>query len=295
MKIGINGTICDEHEAVVSVYDHGFLYGIGLFETFRTYQGRPFLLKEHVSRLAESCQAVGIKYEPDQTWLAGHIDDLLAVNRLQDAYIRVSVSAGKEALGLPGGKYEHPNTIVYVKELPVMDPHLYTKGKALQMLRIRRNTPEGSVRLKSFHYMNNLLAKQELQQYPWAREAEGLFLNEQGYAGEGIVSNVFFVREEICFTPSVDTGILPGVTRAFIMRLAREQKPIIEVREGHYGWEEIVGADEVFLTNSVQQIVPVHACFDTEGKSRTIGDGRIGRLTRRLLERYSKATGIRMI
>jgi len=118
MKIAVNGCIIDEREAVVSVYDHGFLYGMGLFETFRTYGGRPFLLKEHLARLAAGLDEIGIRAVPDADGIRELVGKLLAANGLTDAYIRLSVSAGAEALGLPSGDYRSPNTIVYIKPLP---------------------------------------------------------------------------------------------------------------------------------------------------------------------------------
>ena len=194
MIISMNGSLCEEKEAVVSVYDHGFLYGMGLFETFRTYQGKAFLLEEHLERLVQGCKELAIQLEIKLSYWEQQIAQLLSVNQLQDGYFRLSVSAGTDLLGLPGHAYRNPTVILYVKALPAMDEQLYVKGKSLQLLRLPRNSPEGGWRLKSFHYMNNIMAKRELMEYPWAVGAEGLFLNQSGDVAEGIVSNVFFVR-----------------------------------------------------------------------------------------------------
>ncbi len=289
MKIGINENICDEREAVISVYDHGFLYGIGLFETFRTYGGRPFLLQEHLDRLQQGLSELGIRYVPDEERIRRFIRRLLDANGLKDGYIRFSVSAGVDVLGLPAGEYEHPNTIVYVKELPPVDERGYETGKALQLLHLRRNSPEGRVRFKSFHYMNNILAKRELQQYRWANGAEGLFLNEKGHLAEGIVSNLFFIRGSVCYTPAIGTGILPGVTRAVAIELA--ERIGLRTEEGYYDWEQLLAADEVFVTNSIQEIVPVTRLFDTEGRMWTIGGGKAGPLTKTIRAHYREKTG----
>ena len=284
MIISVNGRLCDEREAVVSVYDHGFLYGIGLFETFRTYGGRPFLLGRHLKRLAEGCDALGIRHRPDAGDVAREIARLLKANGLADAYVRYSVSAGTDQLGLPAGDYEQPNVIVYVKPLPPADPELRLKGKPLQMLELRRNSPEWPVRFKSFHYMNNVLAKRELRGYPWATGAEGLFLDGTGSVAEGITSNVSMIRGRTCLTPPVDTGLLPGVTRAYVMELARREQ--LEVLEERFTWEQLAEADELFLTNSVQEIVPVCRVYDTSGRCFVIGDGNAGFYTRKLMDRY---------
>ncbi|MGG1550397.1 aminodeoxychorismate lyase [Paenibacillus ferrarius] len=282
MMISINGALLDEQQAVVSVYDHGFLYGIGLFETFRTYQGEPFLLTEHLQRLADGCRELGIAYEASETAVRASIAQLLQANSLTDAYIRFSVSAGVEALGLPGGDYTKPTEIIYIKPLPPRDEQVYSDGKALQLLKLPRNTPEGLYRFKSFHYMNNILAKRELSLYPWAAGAEGLMLSEDGYVAEGIVSNLFFVKDGTLHTPSLETGILPGITRGHVLKLAAARG--IPLQDGLYRWEDLVEADEVFLVNSVQEIVPVGTMYTPSGQAVTIGGP--GPITRQLTAQY---------
>ncbi|MEC0266902.1 aminodeoxychorismate lyase [Paenibacillus anseongense] len=286
MIISINGKLIDEQQAVVSVYDHGFLYGLGLFETFRTYNKVPFLLAEHMNRLAEGCKELGIGYEPDFDRAEKLIEDLLAANELQDAYIRFSVSAGVEALGLPSGDYGQPTEIVYIKALPPRDTKTYEEGKALQLLKLPRNTPEGLYRFKSFHYMNNILAKRELGQYPWATRAEGLMMSEEGYVAEGIVSNIFFIKDGTCYTPSLDTGILAGITRAHVLRIA--QRGQIPAQDGLYRWEDLVEADEVFLVNSIQEIVPVTTLYTPSGQKISVGTGTVGPITRELIRTYNE-------
>jgi len=253
---------------MISVLDHGFLYGLSLFETFRTYGGSPFLLSRHLTRLADGCRAVGIEL-PRGAELARvqrHVAELLQAQGLRDGYVRYTVTAGEAALGLPETAYMTPNVVVYAKPLPPAAP-LAARGKALQLLRTRRNSPEGDVRLKSAHYMNNILAKRELGETPSARAthgapAEGLMLNTAGHLTEGIVSNVFFVKNGVCYTPAVDTGILPGITRGFVLELA--QQAGIKAEEGYYSWEDLLEADEVFITNSIQEIVPIHTLYGLE-------------------------------
>ncbi|MBU7320907.1 aminodeoxychorismate lyase [Paenibacillus oleatilyticus] len=287
MKIDLNGNVIEEQKAVVSVYDHGFLYGMGLFETFRTYGGRPFLLEWHLERLAAGCRELDIRYVPDPEGLQARIHRLLEANELTDAYFRFTITAGTDILGLPAEPYKHPTEILYVKALPPVDSSVYNHGKPLQLLESRRNSPEGAIRHKSLHYMNNILAKQELRRYSWAAQAEGLLLDAQGFLSEGIVSNVFFVRGGELHTPAVETGLLPGITRRYVMTMARETG--LSVSEGLYRWEELTGADEVFLTNSIQEIVPVTGLFDREGNAHTVGDGTAGPVTAKLLSRYRNA------
>ncbi|NOU76544.1 aminodeoxychorismate lyase [Paenibacillus sp. LMG 31458] len=285
MILSVNGILTNDKEAVVSVYDHGFLYGLGLFETFRTYKKEPFLLPEHLRRLTEGCRELGIGYEPDLAHIQRLIDELLKANNLEDAYIRYSVSAGVDILGLPSGVYQNPTEIIYIKPLPPRDEQIYTQGKALQLLKLPRNTPEGLYRFKSFHYMNNILAKRELQQYDWAACAEGLMLTEEGYVAEGIVSNIFFIKDRACYTPSLDTGILPGITRAYVLQLAQQQQ--IPTQGGLYRWEDLLEADEVFIVNSIQEIVPITTLFTPSGQSQAVGKGVVGPITRQLCELYN--------
>jgi 4-amino-4-deoxychorismate lyase len=286
MIIALNGTFIDEKEAVVSVYDHGFLYGIGLFETFRTYGGRPFLLERHLERLADGCRELAIRFAADKAELSRWIAGLLEANGLADAYFRLTVTAGTDALGLPAADYGTPTVLLYVKPLPPYNDAVYRDGKELRLLRTRRNTPEGSVRLKSLHYMNNILAKRELQTYPDSAGAEGLMLTERGAAAEGIVSNVFFVSGGRLRTPSLDTGILPGVTRAFVLELANVHG--ISAEEGLYRWEDVTAADEVFITNSIQELVPITTLTDEEGRRKPVGSGKPGKLTLQLADLYTK-------
>lgn len=289
MIIALNGQLCEAKQAKVSVYDHGFLYGMGLFETFRTYHGKSFLLNEHLVRLQQSCRELGMEWSANTTELELLISQLLEANGVQDGYIRLAVSAGEGPVGLPGDLYSRVNTIIYIKELPVVSPELYVQGKPLQKLRLRRNTPEGMTRLKSFHFMNNILAKRELSSYPWAGQAEGLFFNEQGYVAEGIVSNVFFVRDGRCYTPAIETGILAGITRDYVMKLCRQSG--IQTHEGLYTWEDLLRADELFITNSIQEIVPISILLDEQGRSHVVGQGQVGHMTLQLLDDYREHTG----
>lgn len=306
--IGVDGVPTPVDQAVISVRDHGFMYGIGLFETFRTYGGRPFLLERHLDRLMAGCRALGIGYQAHLDRVKAEIVELLKLNGLAEGYIRYTVTAGEGPLGLPAGDYDKPKTVIYMKPLPEPGASLYTDGKPLWRLATPRNTPEGEVRFKSLHYMNNVLAKRELARLereaqqqastafaaheprPAAAPPEGLQLTAQGWLAEGIVSNVFFVRNGKCYTPGTDTGILPGITRAMVLELAAVLG--VPTEEGRYTWDELMTADEVFLTNSIQEIVPVTELAEPckhggrEARRITVGGGRIGPVTQLLLGKY---------
>jgi 4-amino-4-deoxychorismate lyase len=287
VKLYVNGNIISEEQAVVSIYDHGFLYGIGLFETFRTYGGKPFLLDRHLERMARGLGELSIQHQLDPVEISSIISDLLQANGLEEAYIRYTVTAGTDVLGLPSTSYDKPTVIVYMKPLPPKNPHLDLAGKALQLLELRRNTPEGSIRHKSLHYMNSILAKRELARYLQSAGAEGLMLDAQGHLAEGIVSNVFFVKNDRLCTPAISTGILPGITRDYVLEVTKALG--IYAEEGLYHWEDLLAADEVFITNSIQELVPITSLYDTEGRMNQVSQGEAGPVTSRLLHTYRLA------
>ncbi|WP_028595174.1 aminotransferase class IV [Paenibacillus assamensis] len=289
VTIGWNGELKSTDEAMVSVADHGFLYGMTLFETMRTYGGKPFLWERHLERLYSACHQLGVVLELDKEKLHRHIQDVMAANKLPEAYIRLTVSAGEQGDGLPTVDYTNPQIIVFAKPLPQLPSTLYETGKPLQLLNTRRSSPETVIRVKSGHYMNNIIAKRELGTYASALQgAEGLMLNAEGNIAEGIVSNVLWIKDGQLYTPAIETGILPGITRAAVLELAEQQD--IRYEEGAYTWSHLLEADEVFLTTSIQELVPVTLLCDVEERQYVVGDGTIGRLTNQLLERYRQMT-----
>jgi 4-amino-4-deoxychorismate lyase len=248
MYIYLNGNIIKREEAMISPFDHGYMYGIGLFETFRTYNGHPFLLDDHLVRLNKGLEDLNIEYRCEREEVISILNQLLKMNSLQEAYVRLNVSAGVGDVGLQVEPYSEPTVIMYVKPLP----SLKQKEKEGVLLETRRNSPEGRRRLKSHHYLNNILAKQEIGSDP---SKEGIFLTKDGYIAEGIVSNVFFVKGDTVYTPSLETGILDGVTRQLILSLL--EKLGVKVEEGLFTMEDLLESDEVFVTNSVQEIMPI--------------------------------------
>ncbi|WP_423408696.1 aminodeoxychorismate lyase [Heyndrickxia sp. MSNUG] len=260
MYVYINGQYAKKEEVVISPFDHGFLYGLGVFETFRIYNGHPFLLDDHLKRLNAGMKMLNIDAAFNRKEVIKIINELLAKNGYTHAYIRFNVSAGNGEIGLQTESYSEPNILMFSKPLPPLNG--MTEKKAV-ILEIKRNTPEGGERLKSHHYLNNVLAKREIGSAP---DMEGIFLTQDGFLSEGIVSNVFWYNDGILFTPAIETGILNGITRRFVIALAREAG--LTVREGFYKQEEAENAEEMFLTNSIQEIVPVTRFFGTDYPGR---------------------------
>ncbi|MEH7304880.1 aminodeoxychorismate lyase [Neobacillus drentensis] len=249
MFINVNGQFLAKEEAKISPFDHGFLYGLGLFETFRVYEGHAFLLDDHLERLNQGLEALNIQYRFWREETNNILQELLKLNRLTNAYLRLNVSAGIGEIGLQVEPYTEPTILFLPKLLPQAGE--LTEKKAV-LLEIKRNSPEGSERLKSHHYLNNILAKREIGN---AANIEGIFLNEEGYLAEGIVSNIFWVKGSVLYTPAVHTGILNGITRQFIIELANKNH--LRIEEGLYTIDHALDADEMFVTNSIQEIVPI--------------------------------------
>lgn len=256
MYVSLNGKIIKKEEAAISPFDHGFLYGAGLFETFRVYDGHCFLLDDHLERLNHGLQTLAIDRSFTREEVEGVVLSLLEANGYKNAYIRFNVSAGPGEIGLQAAPYTNPTVIVFSKPLP---DGVELQEKASIILSLNRNTPEGLERLKSHHYLNNLLAYRELG---GTTGVEGVFLTKEGFLAEGIVSNLFWLKKQILYTPGLETGILDGITRRFVMQLAKEQG--LTVEEGLYTPEDASDADEIFLTNSIQEIVAVTCFADVE-------------------------------
>ncbi|MBM7588213.1 4-amino-4-deoxychorismate lyase [Bacillus pakistanensis] len=276
MFIALNGEVITKEEAKISPFDHGFLYGLGVFETFRTYSGHPFLLNDHLDRLEESLKTLNIETEVDREEILNVIESLSYRNKLKDSYIRLNVSAGLGEIGLQVAPYFQPNWIVFQKPLPTMSPLAEKNGKILCN---RRNTPETQKRLKSHHYLNNIMAKREIGNL---KQTEGIFLTADDAIAEGITSNLFWVRDDCLYTPSTETGILNGVTRQYIISLAKYLG--IETKIGFFPVEDLFKADEVFFTNSIQEISPVNILEDQ------LFPGNKGSFVKRLYEIYADHT-----
>lgn len=245
MYMYMNNELIDSVDARISVFEHGFLYGMGLFETFRTYEGVPFLFERHMERLGKACQMAGLPWQRHDQRLLDQMSHLLDRHHLEDGYFRYNLSAGEHPIGLPEHHYEQVTEILFVK--PIAAP---PKSKKLKTVQTIRNTPETPIRLKSHHYMNNIVARWEV-----SHGEEGIFLSKGGHVAEGVVSNLFFVYDQHIYTPSSDTGLLQGITRAWLIE--HLQNKGYQVEEGLYSLAFAQHASEVFVCNSIQQVVEV--------------------------------------
>ncbi|MGY4793494.1 aminodeoxychorismate lyase [Lysinibacillus fusiformis] len=249
MQCWMNGNYMAAQDLRISPFDHGFLYGLGFFETFRTYRGQVFCWEEHMERLQHALSQYHIHLTYSENVLLEVVQQLNQLAGGQDGYFRLNVSAGEHNIGLQPTEYRQPNVIIFRKEL--QDTPRGTE-KIAQWLTTTRNTPEQGVRVKSHHYGNNVLGRFEM---PSLAKQEGFFLTEQGYVAEGVTSNVFWVKNDILYTPSLETGILPGIIRAWIIEKANVLD--IEVQQGFYTKEDLLQSTECFITNSVQEFVPI--------------------------------------
>lgn len=249
MLCWMNGQYVEQQDLRISPYDHGFLYGLGFFETFRTYSGVAPLLSEHYERLRNALSAYRIAMPFTLEELAQIVAQLVERNGGEDGYFRINVSAGAADIGLAPVIYEQPNAIVFQKPL-----HLNPRGteKEAVWLQTPRNSPEGPERTKGHSYGNNVLARFEL---PSLAQQEGLFLTRFGIVAEGITSNVFWVKKGVLYTPSLSTGILNGITRQQVIKIASGLG--MDVMEGEFFTQDVEEAEELFITNSVQELVPI--------------------------------------
>ena len=258
---------------MVSVFDHGFLYGDGVYETLRAYQRKIFLLRRHLARLSRSAELIGLPLPLFEKDWAPLLHEALIRNDLFDAYVRITVSRGPGKIGLDPALCRTPTTVIVATPLPQYRPEWYEAGVTLTIAETRRNHPSAlSPQIKSLNFLNNILAKREAL----ARGAfDAIMLNTEGAVTECTTSNIFFVADGIVRTPSVGCGILDGITRSVVLALAEEAD--LNVEEGRYSPDQVLTADECFLTNTTMEIMPVSHIDGTR-----IGTHTPGAITSRL-------------
>ncbi len=279
--VTINGKQFAPEEATVSVYDHGLLYGDGVFEGLRSYGGRVFRLNEHTRRLYESAKAICLEIPISPVEMSRVIQETLAASELKDAYIRVLVTRGAGALGLDPFKCRDPQVIVIVDTITLYPEELYERGLEIVTASVMRNHPAAiDPRIKSLNYLNNILAKIEGLQ---AGCIEALMLNHKGEISECTGDNIFLVREGGLFTPPNDAGILEGITRQAVIELAEAAN--ICVTKTPLTRRDVNVADECFLTGTAAEVIAV-----VKVDGRTIGDGKPGPVTRQMKERFHALT-----
>ena len=271
--VAMNGRLVPEAEATVSVFDHGLLYGDGVFEGMRAYGGRVFRLAEHLDRLWHSARAIALEIPVTKEALARTVDETVAANGQPDGYVRLVVTRGAGTLGLDPNRTSHPQVIVIVDTIALYPREHYERGLRIVTAATQRTHPAAlSPRIKSLNYLNNIMAKLEGLQ---AGCVEALMLNHKGEVAECTADNVFAVRRGAVVTPPPDAGILEGITRGAVMELAAAAG--IDCRETTLTRHDLYTADEVFITGTAAEVVPV-----VEIDGRKIGAGVPGPVTKRL-------------
>jgi branched-chain amino acid aminotransferase len=281
VKIYLNGAFVERSQALVSVFDHGLLYGDGVFEGIRSYDGLIFKLHEHIDRLFESAHTIMLRIPMSKRQLVEVVKQSLRVNRLRDAYIRLVVTRGAGDLGLDPRKCRKPTVFVIADTIQLYPRALYERGLALITVATQRNVPEAlNPQIKSLNYLNNILAKIEAIT---AGYEEAIMLSPAGYVTECTGENIFIVKGKRLLTPPPYVGVLRGITRQTVMGLAESQG--LAVREEMLTRHDLYNADEVFLTGTAAEIVPV-----VRIDGRTIGGGRPGAVTKQLQRTFRQAT-----
>ena len=274
----INGELVPREEARVSVFDHGFLYGNGLFETMRAYKKRIFRLEHHLQRLFLSLESLQFPIPFTFESLKESIYQTLEANRLEDAYIRLNVTRGEGATVPDPTTCKSPNLIIIVREYLPYSPSLYQKGYNGKVVQVRPSPHTPTTAMKTFNFLNHIIAKMEAKASGFN---EGIMLNTDGFITEGTVSNIFIVTDNRIVTPAREAGLLPGVTRQVILELAEEKQ--IKSQEGTITPRQLAAADEAFLTNSLVEIMPF-----VELDGHPIGTGAPGPVTTELTAAYKK-------
>ncbi|MEW6324361.1 MAG: aminotransferase class IV [Nitrospirota bacterium] len=276
--VSLNGRLVPARKAVVSVFDRGLLYGDGIFETIRAYQGRLFRFDDHIRRLEQSARAVALRLPHDRRWFHRQVDALLAANRLADALIRLTVTRGVGPPGLEPPRAAHPTVMIVARPFAGYPDALYRRGLRVVIATIRRASPAAAPpHAKHLNYMVNVLAKREATR---KRADDAILLGGAGRLCEGTTSNLFFIRAGRLYTPGRATGLLEGITRRVILDLARRLK--IPTRQGSFAPRALFDADEAFLSNTSYEIMPV---VRVDGQK--IGGGRPGPVTRRLHQAFT--------
>lgn len=280
-QIYINGQLYDKENATISVYDHGLLYGDGVFEGMRIYHGKVFRLAQHLDRLWQSAKAIWLQIPISIEQMAEAVNDTVKANNMKDGYVRLIVTRGAGTLGLDPNRTSDPQVIIIVDKISLYPQEYYENGLKIVTASTIRNHPAAlSPRIKSLNYLNNIMAKLEGLR---AGCSEALMLNHKGEVAECTGDNIFLVSNGVLSTPPLDAGILEGITRDVVIELAEEAG--ITVREVAMTRHDVYVADECFLTGSAAEVIPVVNVDD-----RTIGTGKPGPITQDLIRRFHEAT-----
>jgi branched-chain amino acid aminotransferase len=292
-SISINGQLFAKEDAKISIFDHGFLYGDGIFEGIRIYKDRIFRGDRHVARLFRCAKVIALDIGKSQQELLDEIrrvaqawaemNNVNLKTNENPLYVRVVVSRGDGDLGLDPRKCPKPNIIVIIDRLKLYPQDYYDNGLTLVTTAIKRNTPDSlPPQVKSLNYLNNVLAKLDANRQG---AAEAIFLNHQGYVAEATADNIFVVTNGVVRTPFINDGALPGITREAVLTLAAQNH--VPCEETHITLTDLFSADECFVTGTAARVVPV-----TTIDGRSIGDGNPGPVTRLLMDEFVKLTEV---
>ena len=281
MKIFIDGKLYSERDAKISVFDHGFLYGDGVFEGIRAYHGRVFKLKEHIDRLFYSAKAILLEIPMSPEKISQAVVEACRANKIRDGYIRLVVTRGMGTLGLNPRSCKNPSVIIIADKIQVYPQELYSRGMEIVTVPTVRNLHSAvNPAIKSLNYLNNILAKIEANN---AGVEEAVMLNAEGFVSECTADNLFIVKNGELFTPPLSAGALYGITRQTVIELARQGG--VKVSEPNLTRYDLFCADECFLCGTGAEIMPV-----IKIDNRVIGTGKPGILTRRLVSEYHTLT-----
>jgi branched-chain amino acid aminotransferase len=280
-KIYIDGKFYSEANAKVSVFDHGLLYGDGIFEGIRFYNGRVFRLDEHLQRLWDSARSICLEIPVTMQDMTEAVLETIRQNRLRDGYIRLLVTRGIGNLGLNPTQCKAPSVIIIAATIALYHEDFYQKGLTIVTCATRRSNPAAlNPAVKSLNYLNNVMARIEAN---LAGADEALMLNDAGNVAECTADNVFVVKQGQIFTPPVTAGALRGITRSVVFEIAAELG--VKVRETDITRHDVFVADECFLTGTAAEIVPV-----VKADGRSIGSGKPGPITARIIARFRQVT-----
>jgi branched-chain amino acid aminotransferase len=283
MKVYIDGKFYDERNAKVSVFDHGLLYGDGVFEGIRAYHGRVFKLTEHIDRLFYSAKAILLELPLAHAQFMRAVVETCRMNKLRDGYIRLVVTRGIGTLGLNPNRCKRPSVIVIADKIQLYPQKMYERGMAIVTVPTTRNLHNAvNPAIKSLNYLNNILAKIEAN---IAGVEEAIMLNTEGYVTECTGDNLFILKNGELFTPPLSAGALYGITRGVVIDMAREAG--MAVSEPNLTRYDLFNADECFLTGTGAELIPV-----TKIDGRVIGTGKPGPITRSLVQRYHALTQV---
>ena len=283
MKIYIDGKYFDEKNAKISVFDHGLLYGDGVFEGIRAYNGRVFKLKEHIDRLFCSAKAILLTIPLSPAQMTKAVVDTCRKNNLRDCYIRLVVTRGVGTLGLNPNRCKNSSVIIIADKIQVYPPAMYQRGMDIVTVATTRNLHSAvNPAIKSLNYLNNILAKIEANN---AGVEEAVMLNAQGFVAECTADNIFIVKGNQLLTPPLSAGALYGITRGVVMEMARESS--MDVSEPNLTRYDLFNADECFLTGTGAELIPV-----VKIDGRVIGNGKPGPVTKDLVNRYHALTKV---